>query len=331
MNFYQSPSPISMDKWQSMKSIVSQNHAMLQPNPLWQFKKLFMGRLLIENILIFLLQYTGFMISSITPQAISPLWFFSGTACAFIFIRGYSILPGISLGSFFAYYFVTSSMSLSFFSAAIYSMQIVLLLWLSYRYISPTLIFYNHWEFVKFLLACSILTAISCLMIEFLIYSYLKNSFLFFELWLRWWLANLNGILVFSCAIVTWDLYFPQIDSLKKMNKLTLTFYYGLFLITSICLLFSYTPFQTLFFSLATFPLILLISIQFGWCGSIASVFLLGLLFNFAAYLNATLFTTYFSFTTLIFLQSLLLIESTVGLFLAIYTEEKYLNSQALN
>jgi integral membrane sensor domain MASE1 len=303
---------LNNNKWQRMSDVVSQHHAILQPNLSWQFRKLVISRLLTENILTFLFQYVGLMlVDALTPQTIAPVWFSSGTACAFIFMRGYYVLPGILLGSFYAYYVSTGSIFQSGISSGIDAAQAFLLLWFSYRYISPTLVFYNIKKFVKFILCCGILTAIASVIIGSFYYSTL-------QLWLRLWLGNLSGILVFSLTILTWDLYFLQIDHLKKLNKLILTFYYGLLFINMIALLFSHTPFLTMLFTLSTLPMILLISLHLGWCGVIAAIFLFGLSLNFAVYLNAPLFSTHFSLMTLTYIQSILVMETIVGLSLAI-------------
>ncbi|HEX4046006.1 MAG TPA: MASE1 domain-containing protein, partial [Gammaproteobacteria bacterium] len=247
-----------------------------------------------------------------------PVWFASGTACAFIFMRGWSVLPGIFLGSFCAYYLATNHFFQSSFNAGIDASQAFLLLWFSYRYISPTLVFYSTKKCIQFILCCSVLTAIASLMRGLFYDAVFADSILMFQFWLRLWLGNLTGILVFSLAILTWDLYFLQLDNFKKINKLLLIFCYGLLLITIIALLFSRTPFFILLFSLATMPIICCISLCFGWCGVSAAVFLFGLLLNFAGYLNLPVFATHHSLTMLIYIQAILVVETIVGLYVAI-------------
>ncbi len=318
MNTEQLSTQNSIDKWQYMLEIVNQHPAFSQPDLSWQFKKMVVSRLLTENVLTFLLQYIGLMlVGALTPQSIAPLWFSSGTACAFIFMRGYSVLPGIFLGCFCAFYLSLGSVFQSAISAGINAIQAFLLLWLSYRYISPTLMFAKRADFVKFIFCCGILTAITSFMMGWF-YFLLPDFTRMIQFWLRLWLGNLGGILIFSMAILTWDLYFLQWEELKEINKRILTFYYALLLADIIFLLFSHTPFFIVLFSLGTLPIILMISLRLGWAGVVAAMLLFGLLLNFAVDLKAPLFSTHFSFMTLIYIQSILVMEIIVGLFLVI-------------
>jgi hypothetical protein len=56
-----------LDKWQHMLTIVSQ-HSTATPDLARQFQKIFIYRLLAENILVFLLQYSGLMLSHPIPR-----------------------------------------------------------------------------------------------------------------------------------------------------------------------------------------------------------------------------------------------------------------------
>ena len=96
-----------IDKWQSMLTIVNQNLE-LQPfktskTPVLQFKKMVMQRSLAENLLVFFLQYIGLKLTTFSLDP-SPLWLATGTACAYLFLRGYRVLPGIWLGNFAGFY-----------------------------------------------------------------------------------------------------------------------------------------------------------------------------------------------------------------------------------
>lgn len=325
MRLDNSSSPISADKWQRMLDIVSQHREPILSDSVWQFRKLLIYRLLSENLLTFLFQYIGLvLVDVLTPQTMAPMWFSSGSACAFIFMRGYTVLPGILLGSLSAYYFSTNDIIQSGLYAAIDAAQAFLLLWLSYRFISPTLIFYNIGKFIRFILCCSILTAISTSIFFLSHYPSYHHAMYHSDLWLRWWLGNLGGILIISLTILSWDFYFPQIDELKKINKATLTLCYGLLFINIIALLLSQTAFLTILLTLSTLPIILLISLHFGWCGVIAAVFSFGLFLNFSTYVNTRLFSTDFAQISLIYIQAILITETIAGLFIAIRMRKFY-------
>lgn len=302
-----------------MLAIMSQHPATIQPRLAWQFKKLVIIRLFNENILIFLLQYIGLlMLDGLNPQTNIPIWFASGTAGGFLFMRGFSILPGLFFGSFFAYLSV-SSMFNAMFNAAIHAMQAFLLLWLSYRYINPTLIFYRIQPFFKFMICCSLLTAMTSCMFALFYYPDFHDSILFFQLWLKWWLGNLNGILIFSFSIITLDFYFSQSHDLRKLNKSLFLFYFGLLCFMGFALVLSETWVTLLLFSLLTLMILLSISWRFGWCGIVTGVFILGLLLNFAACLPTPLFSNPYSFQALIVVQCMLLVGVQMGLSIAIF------------
>lgn len=321
MNQPHLPSPPYEEKWQRMLAIVNQHPALLQPMLAREFKKLSVNRFLAANILVFLLQYTGLMFSTLISHP-TPLWFASGTACAFIFMRGCSILPGIWLGSFCAYYFSNSGGLLAFSCATIHMLQAFFLLWLSYRYINLTLHFYDRRTCVKFILCSAALTAIASLFLTLICYSSLQSTQTLLLLWRQWWLANFNGLVIFACALITLDTYFPQIDKLKQLNLFMLKFIYGLLFILICALLFCRDPLDTIWLALSIMLLTFIISIGYGWCGVIAAVFLSGLLYGVAASLGAPIFNTDFSSATVFFLQLLLCVETMMGLFIAIASSQ---------
>lgn len=299
------PVQIIEKNWDSMRNIV--NTYASQQNFTFQYKKLLISRFLTENFLLFLLQFMGFMISPIAPPA--PLWLASGTACGFIFMRGMRILPGIYLGSFLAFYLTTYNMFLSIFIAWFYSLQFLLIRWLTYRFIGPAIIFYNRTQLMKYILLNAIITASFCLILTMCLHSNFDKT------WLHWWLGDFLGMLIFTFALVTLDNYYPEIDFLK--NKLMLVFSYSLWCLCIFLLIFSYTPKQIIIYGLTTSPFIFLISRHYSWCGCIAAIFIFGFLIDLAAYVNAPLFTSHFSLSTSIFLQSILLIELVFGLFVS--------------
>jgi len=307
----------SIDKWQQLAAIVNQQALAFNPHAGRQFTIMVFSRALTENSVIFLLQYTGLMMSTLLAHP-SFLWLASGTASAYVFMRGPSVLPGIWLGCFLAYFYAGVGFIPAALCALVLSLQALALLWLSYRYISPTLIFYRPWPFVKFIIITLILTAISTLLLDLLCYSQPPADWTPLQLWQQGWLANFNGIVLISCAIVTWDMYFPQVHSLRQLSKIKLGFLYGLLFIIILAFLTSHTLPNIILFAITTLPLILLISTSLGWCGTVAAAFILGISLSLGAYLEAPLFALSLSPKTFLFLQYLFGIEITLGVFAAL-------------
>jgi integral membrane sensor domain MASE1 len=292
-----------------------------QPNLQRQFTKLRLSRFLTENLFSFLLQYAGLMFSTLSTYP-APLWMASGTTCAFIFLRGYTILPGIWLGSFLAYFLTTFHWQISGYAATIYSLQAGVLLWLCYQLACPQLLFQQRKMFCQFIISATTITALASFALGFLHDASISTH----HSRLTLWLANLNGILIFSTAIVTLDAYFPQIETLKKISKFLFTPLYGALLCCTVGLVFSKTPAFTLFFTLLTWPLLITLRLLFGLCGMMTGIFSLGFLLVFCAYLATPLFTTSFSSITLLFVEVILSVEITTELFI-LATNKRMLNS----
>lgn len=301
-------------------AIVSRHPALMPPNLTQQFKKLWISRWLAENALVFLLQYIGLMFSTLTPAPVA-LWAASGTACAFIFLRGYSVLPGIWLGSFTAYYFAAGNPEIAFGCATLFALQAALLLFMCYRYVSPTLVFYQTGTWLKFILCSILVTALTSLALAWICYPALPNiTTPPLLLWLNWWLADFNGMLVFSCALTTLDAYFPQISVLKQINRIRLGLLYGVWLVLMTAILFSQTFLSCLMLAFFTLPVIFMISRAYGWSGTACAIFLSGLLLSLGAYLEAPLFAHAYASPALLTVQILLGIEIVLGLLRAIQT-----------
>jgi hypothetical protein len=181
-------------------------------------------------------------------------------------------------------------------AAAIYSLQAFLLLWLCYRYVSPTLIFYRKITFVKFILLTGGLAGAVSLALQKTLSA-------------QAWLANFNGIVVIACALIAFDSYFPMINRLKMMSRRELGFYYGLLLISIITLLNCRTPLLTLLLGFALLTETYFTGKRYGWCGAITAIFLLGLALNLGAMLGAPLFATPFWAATREFLQIILSLQ----------------------
>lgn len=315
MNSNHPQNATSQDKWQHMSLIIAKHSHDSPARLTQQFRSLSIKRFIVENLMVCLLQYSGLMLTTLlfTP---APIWFASGVAAAFVFMRGFSILPGIWLGSFFAYFFSNSGIVLAFSCAAIHTFQTFLLLWISYRYITPTLVFFRFSVFIKFLFFTSILTALSCFLFVLQCFSKLQHSVAPFLLWMQWWLANLDGILIVSLAIVTWDFYFPEINLMKNTNKKILFYSFGTVLVLSFILVNSATPLLIMLSAVFTLPVIIFISLRYGWCGAVAAMFILGSILSFSAYFNAPLFSAHLPAATMIFIQSLLGVEVIVYCYL---------------
>jgi hypothetical protein len=281
------PSQQFVNKWQRMLTIVTE-HSTSLPDLTRQFQKLFLQRLLAENILVFLLQYSGLMLSTLSSH-VTPLWLASGTATAFIFLRGVSVLPGIFIGSFFACIMAKSGMSIALVCAVIFSMQVFLLLAVTYRFIGPSLIFYSRKTFAKFIFVSALLTGAGSFAFEYFCAPDLHVA--------ESWLANFNGTLIFSFALITLDSYFPQIGNLKKINLI----FYSLFGLPIILLLSSSTPCAIIACTLSLLLLTFLMGRRYAWCGAIAAIFLFAITVSLAA--------SHFTATTSGFLQCILCLE----------------------
>lgn len=184
----------------------------------YNFKQLVITRLLAENLLLFLLQFTGMMFSVFGPQPL-PVDFAAGTAAAFIFMRGYTILPGIWLGTCCAGLLASLSLLHASTLATAYTVQTALLFCLCLRFVSPGLIFINKQLFLKFVLLCTGLA---------LLFSPLLIS----------WQADMAGLLIVTLAISYWDNYFPEIKRWRSIYHLRVIA--GLFTIALIINLTTY-------------------------------------------------------------------------------------------
>lgn len=151
------------------------------------YKKLVVMRYCTENIFVFLLQFLGLIFSTVTPL---PVWFASGTAVGFIFMRGPSILPGIFGGTFLAFMHLGFNKSITI--ATIFSLQALFLLRLSYKFSILSLVFHYVRDLILFIIFSFIASAFI---------AYFSQSFYYAMF------ANLNGILIIGTVIAAWDEY----------------------------------------------------------------------------------------------------------------------------
>lgn len=301
-----------------MALLVSQRSQQFHSSPTLerQFKKLVVQRLIIINCFTFLLQYSGLKLSTFLPFP-APLWYATGSACALIFLRGYCILPGVWLGSYLAYSLENAVFLTSVGCATVFSLQAVILRAFNYRFLGPTLIFYRLSTYYKFVLFTMALSGLTTMLLLFFYSLSTPHQTITYSKFLVWWLANLNAILIFSCALVTWDSYFQLPFSIKKLNKKGVSLYTSL-LVLIILLSQSHTPLATMVFALANLIITIIISAYYGWVGTMAAVFCSGFLFGFTALLETPLFQTNLMFTTILSIQLLLFSEIMLGVTLSL-------------
>lgn len=309
-------SPIS-SKWQSMKQVIDKHPQQNKINVDKKFKKLFFIRLLSENSLLFLLQYIGLMFTTLSLSP-SCAWLATGTACGFVFLRGYFVLPGIWLGSVAAYVATESGLLLACQCASLHALQAFLLLWISHRFIGPTLIFHQLKTFIKFIAYSSLLTAAVSFALVKVCYSSIHYPATSLQLGLLWWLADINGILLFSCALVTWDTYCTQLPMLHKLNKLLLLLSYGLLLFLIISLTLSKTMASITTIGLSITSILFFISLIYGWCGTVTGLYIWGFLMSGAMVFNAPIFSFGIPIKSLTVIAWLLYLTAILCLFISV-------------
>lgn len=311
------------NKWTRMLHLVNANAQLLQPNIEQQFKKLAFIRLLFNNLLLCLIQYSGLNLSNLSSSP-SPVWFATGTACAFLFLRGYSVLPGIWLGNFLAYFFAKVGVGLAIAFATVISLQAVILLWFSYRYLSPTLIFYKLPMYLQFIIFTAALTATTSLTLLLLFALSMPHKEILRLEWISLWLGNLNAILIFSCAYVTWDAYFSLAYTITTPHKLIRNTLYALVVCISVALALSTTQATTCILALASLWVTVAISVGFGWCGAMTATFLSAILLSLAAFEETPAFHSPLTSSTIIFLQCFLCVQTIIGLSIAIQRKKHW-------
>lgn len=183
-------------KWQKMLVIVNAN----QCNPKYSYKKLIISRLISENIFILLLQFIGLMFSAYQPL---PIWLASGTACAFVMLRGVNVLPGILLGSLIAFSCMHIGLRLTGWWSLLFTLQPYLIMSFCYRYLHPTLVFTRISDFIKYL--------------GIVAFTSLLIAWYHLHFWYAF-LANFNGLIFIATTICYWDMYFTEIYETKNMR-----------------------------------------------------------------------------------------------------------------
>ena len=212
-------------------------------------------RLFFANIFVILMQYTGLMISSI--NTLMPIAFATGSACAFIFLRGYSILPGIWLGTAAAFWFDRLPPHAILLHASVLTLQAAIIFWFSCRYIIPTLLFYKKEPLLKFVILILLVTAASNAIIN-------PNP-----MGINFWLADLNGILTLGCMLIVWDAFFPQLSELKHVKLIPLILCTSILILSIGGMLLATNPIIQLAWLTLNLTSCIIISYQYKWCGSV--------------------------------------------------------------
>ena len=309
------------NKWERMLLIVEQHPHSLVPAIQKPLQNLIIKRLLFNNILILLIQYSGINISQLSPTP-SPIWFATGTACAYLFLRGASVLPGIWLGNFLAYYFASTGLWIAVNLSTVLSLQALALRWFCYRYLCPTLIFYQLTPFIKFIVFTAGLTALTSEALVFLYSLAIHDNHMLHITYLHYWFSNFNAILIFSVAYITWDAYFSRENTNKYSdNLLKYTLYFILILIT-IALTQPTSPNTSYFLALSNLFITIIISTKFSWCEAVTAGFLSGILFSFATFLGLPALNTIVASSTILFIQFLLCTQMIIGLSIVVWRKK---------
>ena len=296
-----------------MLNLVNQQVGLLDLDIQSQYKRLFIKRFLISNLFVFLIQVIGLNLN-VYYLFRSPMWFFTGTACAFIFLQGYRVFPGIFLGNLLGFYWAKIGLVLALGFTAAISLQALMLFWFCQHHGIPTLIFYRRRAFLKFMMFTLVLTGLTSILLVYISHLSEPKVDLGWQLWLRWWLGNLNAILIFASAIISWDAYFTDLYSQTNLkNKMQIIALYGLLIFITFALALSSSLKLTLCLALANLLITAAISLLFGWCGAITALFISGVMLNLAAILEAPVFYTSYVSLTLPFLQMLLCGEAILA------------------
>lgn len=277
-----------MDQWQIMQNIVAKSAPTKLLVSRYSFQQLCLKRWFTANLISGVLQYLGLMLATLLLPP-SLLWFSAGVAVGLVFLRGYKILPGIFLGSFAAYLWAGSTIYFALLAAILFTLQPLMVVWLSHKMQCYSLVFYQRKIFIKFLGISAVVTA---LISGILAYSYVQTRGLqLWPLWQYWWLADLSGLLIFGIALVTWDAYIPELKTFKsKANIQVLIDFLG-FSLASLVLVLTRSWMMVGITALVIIAIFAVrIRPNYHWPGVVLACFLLGLLLSLGSLLNAPLF-----------------------------------------
>jgi len=308
------------NKWERMLLLVEQ-HPHNLPAIEKPLQHLAIKRFLFNNILILLIQYSGINISQISPTP-APIWFATGTACAYLFLRGASVLPGIWLGNFLAYYLGNAGLWIAVSLSTVLSLQALILRWFCYRYLGPTLIFYQLKPFFKFILFTAGLTALTSEALVFLYSLAVIDHHMLHITYLHYWFSNYNAIIIFSVAYITWDAYFSREPTNHDSNILLKNTLYFMLILITIAFTQYPTPSRSYFLALSSLFITIIISTKFNWCEAVTAGFLSGILLSFATFLGMPTLNTSVASSTVLFIQTLLCTQMIIGLSIVVWRKK---------
>ncbi len=274
--------------WRRMASLVASLPAS-SVHVKQEYYGLVLRRFLFHNWVVFFLQYAGLLFTTLASTA-SPVWFAGGTGCAFIFLRGYQVVPGLWLGSLLAYHSAGLSVGRASLCALVLALQALLLVKLCYRSSILSLAFFQRSGFYLFLAYSAVVTSVASALLTLLCVPLLQHPSTYTTVFLEWWLANFNGSVLVSCALFTWDAFVPDLRKLKQAAKAKLALIFAAWILLSGFFLVS-TALQELLLPALLLALSLaLVGRIYRWCGVLAALFLLAFFMSVAAFFNMPLF-----------------------------------------
>jgi hypothetical protein len=283
-----------------------------------QFNLLIIKRFFVFNLFVACLQLGGLALTTLGSR-FSILWFAHGVGLSLCFLRGKRVLPGIFLGSFLAYFLANTGLILALLLALLLTLQVFLLYWICERCAHPIPFLYQKKIFIKFIFYIIMITAINSLLMVLLCYPILYQPILSpQELFINWWLANLNGSLIFYLMLISCDVYFPQSDLISKKRKIFYIF--NILFLISVILLLAMSQIILINILLILFILfyIIIIFSKFKQFGLISAIFITGFCLSLTAFGNTPIWHTDFSIQTLFYLQFVLSIFNIYCIYLSL-------------
>ena len=306
---------LETSRWQHMLAILSERDPLFSSH-FHSDTKLVISRRFTENAFVLLLQYMGIMFSTLTPHP-APLYFAAGTGCAFLFLRGVSILPGILTGSLLAYVLAGIAFMTAMNLAVIDVLQAGILYWIACRYIQPTLVFYQLKRYLLWLACLMFITACMSLARITVIHHMTMHA------WLQNNLCNMNGVLIVGTSIMTFNFYFAECIAIRLRHQMKWLGFTCCLAVLVILLLFS-PQHSLLFAGCLSLLCMMFIIIAADWTAISAALFLLGLLLNLGAFMDAPLFLSHETDNMLPILAAGLTIISIAGFTIAILRQDSH-------
>jgi hypothetical protein len=250
-----------------------------------RLRRLTVFRWLAANLLVCGFLFSGLHINAMTAS-ITPMWLASGAATALVFMRGSRILPGVGLGALLAYFYAGADAATAISAAIIWLLQTYILFVLSSKCISPSLVFRQFKLYLYFVLLCGLVTFISTKTLIMICDNPAVSA-------VNWWLANLNGILVLSVAVYTWDYYFPAVSEMSQKTARKIAVRLLLLMLLILLYLMVDTAYLATFLFLGIIIVLTKLVQRYGWCGGMAGIFMLGMTLLFAGLVSPHLITTW--------------------------------------